>query len=180
MKNSSLICIAAMFIGFSVAGCSLAPGDDSDREIDTSLIELKTDSLVYEEGAGLIAITYTYENKSEEDFLLGLCLGTFSSSLQKLVDGEWIVAFPRACVSDADPLMVEAKSSRQFSVNINTAALDRPTDANWSDEVEELDGTYRIFEWVFNDFDRDKYRNSQYVPETVPIYSNTFELRSSN
>lgn len=143
---------------------------------------LSTDAVEYDIDIGgrLIAldIGLDYRNPLNKSVAVARCGGPANPILQKLVDGDWVLALaiPEPLCISRPPLVLPPKSTYRFGfgAHVDAYELDR-----WIQRVDgSLDGTYRLRWWVgLHDPGADTEVGTP-LPEEF-VVSNTFELYSA-
>lgn len=164
-----------------LAGCSLPPlvdsTSDEEEELSMESFYIETDQAVYlvKESNSLLEITYTYINEGKQTFYLGSCLGYPSDVLEKLVDEKWVLAYTPTCPDVLRPPIKVVRGERYEATIQLTQSIWDPERPNASWQVNNIEGTYRIRELVYLEWDIEKFDEGTLSSEI--IVSNAFDIR---
>ena len=169
MCNPTTLCVGVL-LGGLLAGCSLF---EEQRVINLSI---QTDETTYEvKEDHRLVISYTYHNQGPNSVYLGTCLGTASHQFEKLIDGEWTLAYALACNDILGPaLKIRPGERYTTSIGLTPASWD-PRNASWHGR-DDIAGTYRVPELVYSDWSVKKFL-ARTLPPPEMVYSNSFEIR---
>ena len=170
MCNPTTLCVGVL-LGGLLAGCSLF---EEQRVINLSI---QTDETTYEvkEDHPLV-ISYTYHNQGPNSVYLGTCLGTASHQFEKLIDGEWTLAYSLACNEVLGPAL-KIRPGERYTTSIGLIPADwDPDPRNGWRGGDDIVGTYRMSELVYSDWSVKKF-NAGTLPPPEMVYSNPFEIR---
>ncbi|MCC5905546.1 MAG: hypothetical protein JJU13_05035 [Balneolaceae bacterium] len=154
-----------------IASCSLV--NDSSMKSFT----IKTDQEVYlvEDNSDKVEVTYAYINKSSKNFYPGSCLGATASILEKHVNGEWMTAYAPFCARPLGaPIKINPREVYNASIQLSPWLWD-PESNNETWLGGDIEGTYRVREKVYDDWNLQKFDNGTLQSEI--IVSNVFEIR---
>lgn len=171
-----LLLAAAAPAACAAAHDPLAPGAET-----SGAPFLTTDSAEYvlrQEGSMLVVhFQLSYTNPLRVPVAVPACHSPAPPLLQKLVDGEWVLAHApvmAACITP--PLVVPARATHRFQHFIHADEWERrrwPTNPDGS-----LDGTYRLY-WFVGVGDRRADTGVGRPLADELVVSNTFTLRSA-
>lgn len=172
--------ICLLFISH-LTGCakSVDSGSNNSEALSAALqnFSIQSDQNVYKIGQENIPleITYSYINEGNQNFYLGSCLGAPSEVLEKLIDGEWIIAYKPVCPDILrSPIMVEPGKPYEAIIHLPPSIWD-PAKEDLSWHQNDIQGTYRVRERVFGEWSMEKHDNGTLESEIV--VSNPFEIR---
>lgn len=165
-------------IAFLLSGCLLSPESipdpDEDRSLDRVSIAMEeseynvTEALAFD-------VHYHYVNDGNEIVYVGACIGHPSETLEKYVDGEWVPAYAPFCEHRGHaPIEVAPGERYAATVSVKPATWSTGT-ANASWRVDEIEGTYRVIDVVYAEWDRGKFDDGSLHAEQV--HSNAFDIR---
>ena len=177
MRYQTIHAIIFVFITFvSVAGCSLFGEGKLERLFPgdgPSLVHLdSTEYGIAEDGEVDIAVSVT--NPTDET-IYASGNGTLRFELEKLVDGDWVLAFSFGHILIGGPPL-EISANETVSISYSLGYADRPNDHNSGWLIDEVAGDYRVV--VELQAERGNEGNS-YEEEQLPLgyrTSSTFEI----
>ena len=140
-------------------------------------LSIKTDPDVYWAGKDdtPLEIAYAYINESNQAFYLASCLGRVSEILEKFVDGDWITAYAPACpLVLTPPIKIAAGSRHDATIQLYPSTWN-PNANNASWKGGDIEGTYRITEKIYGEWDQEKFDNGTLVTEVIT--SNSFDIK---
>lgn len=180
MRNAIKWGICLLFISY-LTGCSILNDSDSKKKEVLSValedFSIKSDQEVYQidQDNNPLEITYTYINEGNQNFYPGSCLGVPSDVLEKLVDGEWIIAYSPVCPDILrSPIKVEPSKPYEATIHLSPSIWDPAReDVSWL--KGGIEGTYRVRERVYGEWNMEKFDNGTLHSEIV--VSNSFEIR---
>lgn len=159
-----------------VAGCASVlepPERDEDRP-------LQTDRLTYEirrENDELRAeIPFTYTNRTGNTVFVVNCQGYAPPVLEKLVDGEWQLAWAAVTMSCLSPPIV-IEPGETYKETLVVYAAEPGTRKAPTFEVAEIEGIYRlVWHGLVHDYDQNRADFGEPLPLEERT-SNSFVLR---
>lgn len=173
-------CTCLLLSSFLV-GCPLVndAGPNKENVLSGTDFSIKTDRDVYvmSEGGDPLEITYAYVNESKRAFYPGSCPGISSGYLEKLIEGDWILAHHPACHDVLrPPIEIKAGSNYEVTIQLHRSTWDSvKKNAAWYGG--DIEGTYRIREKVYGEWSRKKFDNNTLKSEIV--VSNTFDIQGA-
>ena len=177
MYNAIMLGTSLLLSGL-LAGCPPFVESISDEEDPLSMegFSIQTDEAVYlvEDGQSL-TITYAYVNEGKQAFYPGNCLGVPSDVLEKLVEGAWVLAHVPFCARPLGP-PIKIKRGEHYIVTIQlTPSTWDPVRPNAAWRGGNIEGTYRVRELVYGEWDMEKFDEGT-LPSKI-VVSNAFEIR---
>lgn len=174
MRIVSLALIIGIFSGCTGLFDSKS-NDDFMSSVENFFIEPDKDVYIIDSDEDVLEITYSYVNKSNRTLYPGSCLGKAAGTLEKLVDGEWILAYGPVCPSVLrPPISVEGGEQLKGTIQLSHITWD-PEWNNVSWYGGGIEGTYRIPEKVYADWSVRRFDKGELV--SMPIVSKTFDIR---
>ena len=123
----------------------------------------------------MLTITYAYVNKGNDAFYPGSCLGVPSDVLEKLVEGEWVPAHVPICARPLGPPITVERGTRHIVTIQLTPSIWDPAWPNSAWRGGDIEGTYRVRDLVYGEWDKEKYSDGALSSKVV--VSNPFEIR---
>ncbi len=169
MGNPMKVC-ACLLLSSLLTGCSLF----EDQHVINLSIQSEQDVYLVEEDQPLV-LTFAYVNEGSGPIYLGSCLGP--PALEKLVDGEWTLAYSLFCPDVlGPPLTIGPGEHYRATLRLTPADWDpNPRNRAWRGG-DDIAGTYRVPERVLTEWSR-KQVDAGTLPPPKRVYSNSFEIR---
>ncbi|REL38316.1 hypothetical protein DYD21_06835 [Rhodohalobacter sp. SW132] len=174
--------ICLLFISYMIGCSELFDSDSKNKEMLLVALEdfsIKSDQEVYniDQEDSPLKITYSYINKGNQNFYPGSCLGVPSDVLEKLVDGEWIIAYSPVCPDILrSPIKIEPVKSYEAAIHLSPSIWDPESeDESW--HISDIEGTYRVREQVYGEWNMKKYDSGNLQSEIV--FSNSFVIKKN-